>query len=526
MDYKENILSEYIDALNREQKPNRGYVEEPELARLCETVRRVRSLKEQAMPEEGYAQRLAKEVAVKLAHNRDKGLDEKGDIGLKKRNRTEQRRFARPGWLVPAAAILAACVVIFAVLVSRPSLFHTDVALAMQQAVGQLSSYHGVLEMRTHNEAGQEWLVRRVEIWSQGDKYAVKQHDGTLTVNNGQQKWQVRPQEQEVALLPVLHDPVRQGFDLRDEAERALSYPHQVVGSELVAGRQASKMQISPPGGLEYYLWIDKETNLPLQLQTAMQNALQTTYTFASFEANAQIDPVIFDYRVPPGFKVVDADPGQFVNTVEEAVEISGFDPLLPQKAPFRILAFDRRIVFDYGDTTIVETVARGAFQPAANAALGTAAGGPLEVLRDKLRWRQYGIEIEISGPERVTLASQIAPDLALPEVNQQLVDQAEVKVEVDMDIVRADQQQVDRGSSPWQLDPLQVSLTFVNLKVSPQGIVGEPKIGPESFTLAINNGIEAIVEVSQGPISRVYLQRLMRQDETGIWSVVGYDPR
>jgi hypothetical protein len=72
----------------------------------------------------------------------------------------------------------------------------------------------------------------------------------------------------------------------------------------------------------------------------------------------------------------------------------------------------------------------------------------------------------------------------------------------------------------------LQVSLTFVNLKVSPQGIVGEPKIGPESFTLAINNGIEAIVEVSQGPISRVYLQRLMRQDETGIWSVVGYDPR
>ena len=119
----------------------------------------------------------------------------------------------------------------------------------------------------------------------------------------------MRPQEQEVALLPVLHDPVRQGFDLRDEAERALSYPHQVVGSELVAGRQASKMQISPPGGLEYYLWIDKETNLPLQLQTAMQNALQTTYTFASFEANAQIDPVIFDYRVPPGFKVVDADP-------------------------------------------------------------------------------------------------------------------------------------------------------------------------------------------------------------------------
>jgi hypothetical protein len=94
------------------------------------------------------------------------------------------------------------------------------------------------------------------------------------------------------------------------------------------------------------------------------------------------------------------------------------------------------------------------------------------------------------------------------------------------MDIVKADQQQADRGSSPWQLDPLQVSLTFVNLKVSPEGIVGEPQIGAASFKTAINNGVQAVVEVSAGPVSKVYLKRLVRQDETGIWSVVGYDPR
>ncbi|OPX87638.1 MAG: hypothetical protein A4E53_02417 [Pelotomaculum sp. PtaB.Bin104] len=89
-----------------------------------------------------------------------------------------------------------------------------------------------------------------------------------------------------------------------------------------------------------------------------------------------------------------------------------------------------------------------------------------------------------------------------------------------------AGQQQVDRGSSPWQLDPLQVSLTFVNLKVSPEGIVGEPKIPAPSFKLAANNGVEAVVEVAGGPVKQVYLQRLIRQDETGIWSVVGYDLR
>jgi hypothetical protein len=46
------------------------------------------------------------------------------------------------------------------------------------------------------------------------------------------------------------------------------------------------------------------------------------------------------------------------------------------------------------------------------------------------------------------------------------------------------------------------------------------------SFILATNNSVEAVVEVDEGPIERVYLKRLVRQDETGIWTVVGYDPR
>lgn len=144
----------------------------------------------------------------------------------------------------------------------------------------------------------------------------------------------------------------------------------------------------------------------------------------------------------------------------------------------------------------------------------------------ERLRWQQEGIEIQVEGPRRVELARQIAADLTLPDVGQELVSRAQVKVPVDREIVKADQQQVDRGSSPWQLDPLQVSLTFVNLKVSPQGIIGEPKIGVPSFKLVTNNGVESVVEVAEGPVKKVYLQRLVRQDETGIWSVVGYDPR
>lgn len=156
----------------------------------------------------------------------------------------------------------------------------------------------------------------------------------------------------------------------------------------------------------------------------------------------------------------------------------------------------------------------------------GTAAEGPLEVMNERLRWRQNGLEIQVEGPKRVELAQQIAADLTLPDAETNLADQAQVKVPVELEIVKANQQQVDRGSSPWQLDPLQVAFTFVNLQVSPEGITGEPEIQAESFKLITNNGVDAEVEVTDGPTEKVYLKRLVRQDETGIWTVVGYNPR
>ncbi len=530
MNDPESRLSDYIDALNAEQEPEKhqGTADTPELEKLLATVRLVRTLREPALPGPGYPQRMAKTVADKIQKNNITGFRQPVESKPKPGNRIYEMatgRFRRK-WILPPVAALIAGLLLLAVLTSWTGLFNPDVVYAMEKAVAQLSNYHGVLEMRSKNAAGEEWMIRRVELWSDGDKYAVRQNDGTLTINNGERKWQVRPQSKEVALLPLVPDPTRNGFDLRDEAKRAKQYPHKVVGSEMIAGRQATKIEISPPGGLSYYLWIDAETNLPIQLQTAMQNALQTTYTFVIFEPNTRIDPKIFVYQSPEGYKVVEKDPGQLVATLEEAAALSRLTPLLPKEAPARIFAFKERIVLDYGDTTIVETAARGAFEPVSNSALGTAAGGPLEVWRERLRWRQDGIEIQAEGPRRLELARQIAAGLTLPETGNNLVNKARVKVPVDMEIVKADQQQVDRGSSPWQLDPLQVTLTFVNLKVSPEGIIGEPKIPAPSFKLVANNGVESVVEVAVGPIERVYLKRLVRQDETGIWSVVGYDPR
>ncbi len=492
----EQELDLIIDSLNQERKPQQEL--DKEAAELLAVVRTVKKLGQPKEPHPEFAQRIS---------------------------HTIRRRSSRRWITIPAAALVAGLLLV-TMLINWNALFTGDPVYAMEKAVAKLSDYHGMLEMRSRNAAGEEWTVRQVELWSEGDKYAIRQNDGVLTVNNGEQKWQVRPQSREVALLPVAPDPAGKGFDLRDEAKRAMKYPNRVTGNEIIAGRQAIKLKISPPGGLPYYLWIDTKTDLPIQLQTAMQNALQTTYTFVSFTPNTGIDPDIFAYRPPEGYRVVENDPGQQVATVAEAAAISRLTPALPEEAPERIFAFTDRIVMDYGETTIVETVAKGAFEPTANSALGTAAGGPLEVWYERLRWRQDGIEIEIEGSKRAALAKQIAGELTLPNTAVSLTENAAVKIPVDMDIVRADQQQVDGGHTPWQLDPLQVSLTFVNLLITPEGITGEPTIPYGSFKLKANNGAEAVVTVGAGPVKQVYLKRLIRQDETGIWSVVGYDPR
>ncbi|ADU52035.1 hypothetical protein Tmar_1952 [Thermaerobacter marianensis DSM 12885] len=404
----------------------------------------------------------------------------------------------------------------------------TDVVYAMEQAVAQLRSYHGVLEKRAANAAGETWLVRRIEVWVDGDRYMTRDDTGVVTVHDGRRKWQVRPAERVVAVLPPLPD-VRP-FDLEDQARAALRYSHQVVGREQVAGRDAIRLRIEPPGGLPYDLWVDAETHLPLRLRTAMQNGLQTETTFVRFEANAPVDLARFRFEVPAGYRVEEENPGQLVDTPAEAAAIAGFTPLLPGETPRRILAARDRVVLDYGETVIVEEPAQGPFEPQPNAALGAVGqDGVLEVFGERLRWRQQGLEITVEGPQRVELARALAPDIQLPDPNRDpgagTGFDPEVEVSVDMEVERGSQQQVDAGHSPWMLDPVQVAGAFLLGQFGEQ--VGDyGALVDRNIRVVHNDGRRAVVEVQVGPVARVYLKRLVRQDETGIWTVVGYDPR
>lgn len=490
----EQELDDFIDALNIERKPKEST--HKEVAELQALTRKIKSLRPASQPQEQFTLQLQEKLLKRTLL---------------------QKRF------LPWSALVASFLVIV-FLVSPWSHSNKDIVLAMGQTVNQLQNYHGILEKVSTNAKGEHQVMQRTEIWAEGNKYATQSEDDTLTVNNGERRWKSQANNKEITLLPIYLDP--HDFDLQKEASRALQFPHKVLGDDTVAGRTATRLEITPPGGLPYYLWIDTETHLPIRLQTSMQKSLQTTYTFVTLETNVQVPNSTFSYDPPEGYRIIDQNPDKLVDNLAEAISASGITPLQLSEKPHRIFASPNRIVFDFEDTIVIETKPTDPFVLSPLAVLGQADGGPLEILPDNLRWLQNGLEINIQGHRSEELAKQFAKKIVIPQHGQALPNQPSVKVEIDMEVVKNNQQQVDAGSSPWQLDPTQVAFTFAVLQIYPEGIQGEPPLDFKSLKISSNTGTDAMIQISEGPVQTVYMKRLIRQDQSGIWTVVGYDPR
>ncbi|NLX63824.1 MAG: hypothetical protein GX022_03455 [Clostridiaceae bacterium] len=101
-----------------------------------------------------------------------------------------------------------------------------------------------------------------------------------------------------------------------------------------------------------------------------------------------------------------------------------------------------------------------------------------------------------------------------------------EFKVDVDMEVEKAEQISADSGSSPWKLDPVYVAQVFVSLQISPEGIVGDYPVDYDDLVISEKyaNSVKIRVNNEKTNIKTVYLERLIRQDDTGIWTVTGYD--
>jgi outer membrane lipoprotein-sorting protein len=553
MDSKEKKLSDYIDSLNEEKKPKEhgSEIESSEMEELLETVRLVRSLKEPSLPRRNYAETLANNVNKQLS--KEKAL-----------------RNSRKRWFYGLASAAAAVAIIFTLNTIGP-FSKNNMVYAMEEAYKEVKAYHGVMEVVETNLEGKSTTQSKVEVWAdkQG-RYYVKGLEGSqkdlITVNDGEKKWQVQPNQKEVDIFAAFPDPYSFTFELGKEINNLKSaVKTKVIGEDTVAGRAAAVMEVTPQGGSTYKLWIDKETKMPLQKQSAMEFSLQYKVRYTDIAFSDTVPKEFFTYIVPKGYKEININPEQIVNSLEEAKYIVAFTPKLLKNIPTSFVQ-DNIIVANNSKTSKIEYTsqskgkkvlvlqrkASGEFKSASMAVLGKVNGSTAEVqspIQDEVgvlqgggayagvtglssvRWQQEGFEYAVVGNTSIEELTLFIEGLAKGSVELsgpgEPIGKPQVEVPVDLEAEQGDQKNADAGHSPWKLDPAFVAQVFVSLKISPEGVQGEYPIAYEEFKVVQNTGKEAVVEVggSKTPIKRVYLKRVVRQDNTGVWTVVGYDP-
>ncbi|WP_202707990.1 LolA family protein [Sporosalibacterium faouarense] len=554
MNHDEKKISDYIDSLNK----GKGYDEQQstdnskELQELFHVARKVHSLKEPDMPEKDFPKKIIRNIESKLEEKKS----------TKKRKRV----------LFNSVASIAAILVIAIMVNFIPSFEKNNVIYAMEQAYKEVEAYHGFLKIVETSGNGKKTTQSKIEVWIDKEgHYYMKGLEGAqkdlVTVNNGEKKWQIRPEEKQVHVFPAFPDGYKFMFELGNEIEDAKNaLSTEVIGEDVIAGRDTYILEVSPKGGTPYKLWIDQETKLPLQKENAMQKAIQYTITYTDIEFNNDIPEELTVYKLPDGFDEVNENSEQLVNSVEEAKEIIGFMPKIPQDIPtgyiqdrIGIITSKKIVKFHYVDQEtgkkilIVQGKSDSKFKYSSTAILGKVNGNIAEIqspifenvgiLRGSglyegmtnitsIRWKEADFEYAVLGDTSIEELTLFVEDLSDGEFkvspsNEEYLNIPQVEIPVDLEVEEATQRSVDSGSSPWKLDPVYVVQVFISLEISPEGITGEYPIKKEDLKIIQNNGKDAIVEVSGDvtPIEKVYLQKVVRQDATGIWTVIGYDP-
>jgi outer membrane lipoprotein-sorting protein len=546
---KAKKLSDYIDSLNSEKKPKEHNNEKDtsQMEELFEAVRAVRSLKEPTLPGEDYPLKLTKNIKNKLS----------------------AKEAVRKRWYMGIASAAAAIGLIVILNMTLPA-GRNNMVYAMERAFKDVKTYHGILVVTETNTSGEVILQSKVEVWADKEgRYYVKGIEGAqkdiITANDGNKKWQIQPAEKEVDLFAAFPDPYRFTFELGKEIEYIKkAVQTKVIGEDTVAGRETVIMEVTPQGGSPYKLWIDKETKMPLQKQFAMEYSLQYKVQYTDIDFSEAVPQELLAYSVPNGYREVNTNPEQVLANLEEAGDIIGFEPKALQKVPtsfiqnsISVMNDGNVVKFNYGTldknkkVIVLQKKAAGEFKVTSMAVLGKINDSIAEVQSplieeagvisggsyagisgmSSVRWRQEGIEFAVIGNASLSDLSLFIQGLTKGTVElipsgEQSIDKPEVEVAVDLKAEEGAQRNADAGHSPWKLDPAYVTQVFVSLMISPNGIQGEYPVKYEEIKIVKNNGIEAVAEINadNAPVSKVYLKRLIREDSTGIWTVVGYD--
>lgn len=432
-------------------------------------------------------------------------------------------------WLASSALLVAS---VLALVILLPGLGGWKLAMAMEQALSTLHSYHAQIEVQWLHADGTPYSTEQSELWVDGDRYAWVGNEGRQAFYADKDTlWTVDHGSKQVGVRPNIEGrQIRDRLAVEERGRWVLNSPYKVIGPEPVAGRQATKLEISSPEGLSHQVWIDQETHLPLQVKEWWGSDRIRVVRYRSLEVNPAIDPNRLRFTPPTGYAVHESKV-RWVASLAEAFQVAGLGPITPTRVPDRVAAGEGYVAMRYGND-VVEL--RKAASPSAfrwALALGKADGSPMGIARegDALYWNRGDLQISISSvgqASALSTARLFATEITLPDPATELVARASHAEPVDPDQARALQELATRWGGPGieRQDPIEASYTFLVEKLGGSPVSHEP-LGESVLTLTANTGNQAIVEVPAGPYARLYLKRLA-PNTNGAWIVVGYDPR
>jgi outer membrane lipoprotein-sorting protein len=440
----------------------------------------------------------------------------------------------------------------------------------MAKAYEGVAAYHGIQTIYRANVKGEKTIFTVREIWSDREgRYYIEEleglNQGIVTISNGQHKWQLNPKAKTVQILPIQPDTVQFIFEIGHEISSMQGIKRiKKVDEDMVAGRATRLYQVTTKGREIYCLWLDQETKLPVKKRTAPQDELAYEITYTQIEYVEKIPSQLLILEQPDGYTVRTNQTEQIVACTEEAYGLIGVYAKLPVKVPENymllqtVAEISEKVVKLYyvgqinkGVAIIDIKNASEELKPSPLAILGTVNLNQAEILvhRGKsqailgnglfameevnsIRWQEEGIEYRVYGSIGIDILADFAEgisegEVVFPETRQDIF-HPEVVVEYDKKVEENEQKNVDAGHSPWKLDPVFVSQVYVSTIMKPGGIIGDYPIAYEDITITMNTGDAAIAKIYNeiSPIKNVYLRKLIRQDETGIWTVVGYDKK
>lgn len=483
--------------------------------------------------------------------------------------KSKGKEFAKKQKIVLATAFIG--VFVFSISMLQMLLIRDDnMLLYIVKAYYEVNAYHGIQTIYCTNGKGEKSMQSVREVWadSQG-RYYIKEleglNQGIITINNGDNKWQQNPNSKIIQILPVHTNSFPFLFEIGNEISSIQAIKKiKEVEKDTVAGRKAKVFKVIPRIGDPYCLWIDEETKLPIKKRTALQDGIACEITYTQIEFSEIIPSTILTLEQPDGYTVRTNQTEQVVSGTEEAYGLIGVKASLPVAVPENYLLYQtvaevsERITKLYymgqlnKEVVIIDIKnAVEELKPNPLAILGTVNSSQAEILVRKgksqavvgggllaisevnsIRWQEEGKEYRVYGSIGIDLLAEFAEgiskgEVVFPETRQDIF-KPEVTLEYDKEIEENEQKNVDAGHSPWKLDPVFVSQVFVSTIMKPGGIQGEYPIAYEDITIIMNTGDAAIAKINNeiSPIKNVYLRKLIRQDETGIWTVVGYDKK